>query len=628
MTNGAPKPPPGFVLVDRPEPPEPPPGFRRMTSPYVPIPGVQGQEALREQPGIATNLRRSVTEGATLGFSDEITALVASLVKEGLSYDQALQVARERMARIPTAQRVGGNIVGGVATAPMMGFRAPAGAAQAFRQGTGLGALAGAGYAEGDLAERVRGAAVGGALGGPLAVAGQQAIGLIGRAIARARQGVDRQTAKAMDRVLQELQAGEVTPQQAAQRVQRLGPEGMFADVPELQRLAQQTAARTTTGQRIAQRTLEGRTAGGGARINAVLDNAFQGRPLREVRQGIVRTRAQEAKPLYEQALEVGPLRRTEALEDLIGEKGSSLIKGQIASIKRSNPRFRDLPDEDPNLLHAVRVALSERSKGLGANKRNINDVVQQLTDAMDDAGATGYRQAVDTYRSDSLMLEAFDLGRKALTDLPENVAGYLKGASTGEREAFISGLGREVARRVETGETGNAAQAVRGILRGEKAQVLRETFGPEAYGAIRNRLLRELSFSQTAGRVLGGSPTQQRQAQAAEQMRRLGRVERAGEAIRGGRGMMGAVAEGLSAAQPTAPNVAQERALAQLLFRSQGQGLGQQRFAGRTPLLELAQREALLRGTRVPAVRGAVPGAAATGAGQGGNALLNLVGF
>ena len=304
-------------------------------------------------------------------------------------------------------------------------------------------------------------------------------------------------------------------------------------------------------------------------------------------------------------------------------------MRGVIASLRRSNPRWRDVADTDPQLLHQVRVTLGERSRAQGAPARNINDVVQQLTDAMDDAGATGYRQAVNEFRSNSAIIDAFDEGRKAINALPETVEAFLSDATEGEATAYVAGLGRESLRRLSTGETGTASQAVRSLLRGERAQVMREALGPEAYNAFRNRLLRELRFAQTQGRVLGGSPTQPRQAGAAEQFRRLERASRAGQRLREG-SVLGAGAELLTAAERSGPRVAEERALAQLLFRSQGQGLPAGRFQAPTPLLELAERQRLLggAGALTSPLRGAARGGAGSGGGGAASALLGLAGF
>lgn len=617
----------------------------------------QGQEGSgRSLPRRIDDIVRSIAEGASVGQADRIAAAAESALSSDLTYDEALAQQKARTGEIPEGERFAGNVAGTVAGAAALPLRAPAALAnvarglpagrmtlqaprtvgEATKQGAGLGALYGAGFSEAetpaDLAVDVGAGGATGALGG---AAGQGLIQGIGRMVARIRQGVNRPTAQAMDDVLREMNAGGITPQQAIQRLKRLGPEGMLADMPQLERLAQQTASRTATGANVARSAIEGRKAGASQRVNDALDMALQGRNPREVRAAVLQSRKQEADRLYTDALAGGPLELTDDLAGLIGqpgkkgvEGGSSLVRGQLESIRRSNPRFRDAPDTDPDLLHAVRVALADKSTGQGAAKRNINDIVQQLTDAMDDAGATGYRSAVDQYRTDSLTLKAFDEGRKALNALPEDISAFMKGASKAEKDSFVAGVGREIARQLETGETKAATTGVRNVLRGERAQVLREVLGPDEYKAFRDRMLREIEFAETAGRIRGGSPTQPRQGAAQEQIRQLGRVDRALRAVRGeGGSVVGAAAE-LATPRGT-PNLDYEKALAQMLFRSQGQGLPSGRFAAENPLLELDLRRRLLEGaTRIMAPgRAAARGVAGAAGGRAGE-ILEREGF
>lgn len=594
--------------------------------------GWLGQEALERPKETALaawegadQLARSLAEGMSFGTADEFAARMGDVTGTGpgSSYEENLAIERAKQEEIPTRTRLLGNLAGGAAVIPLIPGSAPQTLKGVMGLGGGLGALSGFGHGEGGVANRLVSAGEGATLGAATSGLLKGGTTTIGALVDRMRQGVDRPTAAALDRVLKEMNAGQITPQQAIKKIQRLGPEGMLADVPELQRLAQQTATQTTAGQRIAQSALEQRTGGASDRVNQVLDIAFGSPvpggvgpplPLHRVRELLIQAQRNNAAPIYEQALSVGPLKRTKELTKLIGgieegganlakmrgggEKGSSLVLGAIENIRRTNPRFRGLPNTDPRLLHAARVQLAERSVGIGAPKRNVNDVVQQLTDAMEGAGAKGYREAVNQYKSDSAIIEAFDRGRKALNDLPENVETFLSGAAEGERQAFMAGLGRQITRDLETGTVGSATSAINRLFKGERGQILKDSLGQSGFTKFRDRLLRELRFAETNRVVRGGSPTEPRQAAMREQFERLGRLERAGSAIREGRGMLGAGAELARAAESASPNLDTQRALAQLLFRSRGQGLGSGRFAaGQTPLTELVARQRLLGG-------------------------------
>ena len=607
--------------------------------PPIPEPMGIGQLAPPRPGGVPMDIAMSVTEGATAGFSDEIAGLVRGLVDQGMTVEEATNLIRQRMAEIPTGTRIAGNIAGGLATPALAGLRAPATVAQAARQGAGLGAAAGAGFTEGGPIERAAGAATGAVTGGALGGAGQATIQGISRLVARMRQGATGAQARALDDIIRELRANEITPDDAIRRVQDLGPEGMLADVPELQRLAQQTASRTAAGEGIARAAVRERARGASQRLDQALNAAFEDRPLREVRNNIIQIQRQNADELYEPALtRVETLARTPELDDLIGrpvtktvrgkprrtiEGGSSDITGEIASLRRSRPDMRGLPDTSPRLLHEVRVRLAEKSAGQGARKRTINAINQQLTDAMDEAGATGYRDAVRQYRADSLTLEAFDAGRNSLNELPENVEAFLTrpNISDAEREAFIAGLGRQIARELATGETKLGTQGARGVLRGEKADVIREALGDEAYGQFRDRLLRELTFSETSTRTVGQSLTQPRQAAEREFAEQAGRAARMARTARAGGGIPGLATE-LLGRSPT-PRIPVERARAQALFNQPSEA-----FAATNPLAELAQRQLNLQGATLAPIPQILPGAAGVGAGSGSAALLEMLGF
>lgn len=573
-----------------------------------PIPQPQGipQPKRTTGQGLA-EVAASAVDMAPFGLGSEAGAVTQTLLGQaGIGdFPPTLEENLEQNRRIleqsdPTARTIG-QVVGAVPAG--FAFGAPQSVAQASRQGTVLGTGFGAGATEGGLPERAIGAGVGALTGAGTAAAGQAIIQGISRAIANARTGLDTPTRRAMDQVLEELREGNITPQQAINRVERLGPEGVLADLPELRALAGDVATRSAAGGRVAESAMRGRRLGGEQRTNQALDAALGGRNTREARQAAVSGRKQQAGDLYDAALNrVNELQRTPELEALIGTpgvkgSGSRRIRNELRKVRDDDPAFRDLPDTDPNLLHEVRVALADKTKGQGQPKRRLNRIVQQLTDAMEGAGATGYREAVDQYRTDSLMIEAFDQGFNSFKQLPEDVNAFLQAAGPGQRDMFVAGLGRRVAADLATGETKAASLGVRSVLRGERAKVLQETLGDDAYNQLRNRLLREIEFAGTEQRALRGTQTQPREAAAERAQQRLNRGRRAMEAIRGGRGAQAALLETALGSRSPASRVAEETALAQLLFRSQGQGLAPGRFESRSPLVELALRQRLLQG-------------------------------
>ena len=150
-----------------------------------------------EDDNAALNAARSFFgQGLAFGFGDEIEAGARSLVGGG-DYNDIVADIRDENAEYRRDNPVaayGSELAGAaapaliaaLATGATGGAAAPAAAATGARLGSsgarlaaaiaanaGQGALAGAGYAEGDLADRARGAAMGGAIGGVVGAGAQ-----------------------------------------------------------------------------------------------------------------------------------------------------------------------------------------------------------------------------------------------------------------------------------------------------------------------------------------------------------------------------------------------------------------------------------------------------------------------
>lgn len=130
---------------------------------------------------VPTQRLRSLAQGATFGFADELEAAARSILP-GETYEQAIQDVRGKMAAYQQdrpMEALGYEVAGGLATGLAGGGRAlaasagraglrsalKAGASRAATSAIGQGALSGAGAAEGSLENRLKGAAVGGAFG-------------------------------------------------------------------------------------------------------------------------------------------------------------------------------------------------------------------------------------------------------------------------------------------------------------------------------------------------------------------------------------------------------------------------------------------------------------------------------
>lgn len=121
-------------------------------------------------------------QGATLGFGDEISAAARAPIDMALrgegfneAYQHNLAAERDRYATYKNA-----NPITATAAEIAGGMRVPVGNAGPVRTGATIGAIAGAGSSEGDLAQRAGDAAVGGAGGAVLGAALSGASRLVG----------------------------------------------------------------------------------------------------------------------------------------------------------------------------------------------------------------------------------------------------------------------------------------------------------------------------------------------------------------------------------------------------------------------------------------------------------------
>jgi hypothetical protein len=135
------------------------------------------------------DLVRSVAQGATFGYADEIAAKMAQLTGIGgqkagaKDYESLVKAERERQAAIPAAISIPGEVAGGLLTAgglakqgltllkPVGSTSMGSNIARGAGEGAIYGALSGSGEGE-NLEQRVIGAVTGGILGAPLGAAG------------------------------------------------------------------------------------------------------------------------------------------------------------------------------------------------------------------------------------------------------------------------------------------------------------------------------------------------------------------------------------------------------------------------------------------------------------------------
>lgn len=541
---------------------------------------------------LSRDLQAALAEGSSLFLSDELAGLAAATAEGilkpfgrstrtlGEAFAEGTEAERQRLEEIPPSVRIPANIAGGVMTGGGVAGSFPQTASTVPRMvatGTVEGVVAGAGAAEGGPQERAVGAGIGGATGATLGlvlpVVARGAGTLITKIRnSRAFQGLEKNAKFAIDRVLRELRRGGITAQQAAARVEKLGGQGVLADVPELRALARDVAGTKPAGG-IAEDVLERRAAGARDRISGAIQEITGAEDFATFRAGLLRGREEAAGDLFDQARAFGVLEETPALRALVGTVkgnkrvgGSSLIRPAIARIKAKNPELALLDDLDMRVLDAVYKDLPFTPGGKGFQATSVRN---QFKEAIADQVPV-YAEALDTFSGSKALEEAMEQGRKILRADDFLTVESIRGMTSGEREAFLVGAVRAVQEEALKGAPVGIANR---IFSARNRPKIAAAFGgdQQALKAFRLELLREIEFAKSA-RVQSpfrGSPTQPKQAGAEDLLDEAGRIARASERLRQSQ-VLGAGLE-LVRGRGGAPRLTegQSRALAQLLFRS-----------------------------------------------------------
>lgn len=249
---------------------------------------------------------RMLAQGATFGFADEFAGKMNSLfgsgetssnIDEERAKDEAIQ---KRMPVTSAALKILGGVMSPVtklAGIPGAGLTGIPRYLNYAGQGAALGGLAGAG--ESTEGNRGTGAMVGAGTG---AVLGTVSPALAEGAGALARGVADRFAAPATSasrRMLRALGRDNMTPDDAAARLQELGPDATLADVgPNMRGLAEAAATQPGKSLTAAENLVSSRAAGRSERlVQAALDSAG----VAHVDEAIAK-RATMARPLYEAA--------------------------------------------------------------------------------------------------------------------------------------------------------------------------------------------------------------------------------------------------------------------------------------------------------------------------------------
>ncbi|HUQ36670.1 MAG TPA: hypothetical protein VM144_09880 [Aestuariivirga sp.] len=472
---------------------------------------------------------RGAANTASWGFGDEMAAGMESVT--GGDYNQALDrqrqsadVAQEENPWSYGGGQVAGAVVpglltAGATTAPTLGGRVVQGGLTAG----GQGAVYGFGEGEDGVVPRLQEAGKTGAistvLGGaaPVIASG---VGAAWRGVSNwlASRGVD---AKATAEILDMVQQSGMTPQQAEQRLNELGPEGMLADISSGMQVETAGTARADVGAgNLITDRLKFRRESAPSRVRNVLDTTIgQFKDPETLAEEIATARA-PAGPAYE-------LAKTHVVDT---EDAANLLASKIQEFGANSPIGAQLSkiqgmlvDSNGRLVtggarvHALRQQLDDMAKeayraGRGTESRQIGTIRAKLDQVLK-GQIPGFKEADELWASTAKLDEAFQYGQSEMTGskvYPKQNSKTLARMSDPEKEAAAHGLRADL----EMKFSGNARNPTVGMERRLQSNMndekVPELIGKGAFDRIAKALRNEHTFLETSalGEAARGSRT------------------------------------------------------------------------------------------------------------------------
>jgi len=515
----------------------------------------------------------TLMQGPTFGFFDEIAGGVSApfrALKEGIplgeAYRQGRDVVRgatssfmEENPLTGTALQVGGGLLvpggafkaganllrggrGATAAAPVAQITSrPVQIAQATGAGAGYGFLGGVGGSEADtasglLSDAASGAAFGAGTSGGAQVLGAAASPILRQATTRlsptaAGTYAQQKVAEAMMRDAPEgLEQSVLNRAQA--RLRTLGPEARVVDVGgrNTQRLLDVTA---TIPGRTAQQTEQAilqRQAGRAGRLEGSADTVLgtQKADVGQLIENLVAERSAAARPFYQQVDPV-PVVVDDAMATLLrksrnlhsGAQNKYLVEtGQEIDLSALRPGDAIPFKVFDSLKQEIDDAASAATRsGKGSESRLFTNLAQDLVAKLDDvspkneAGRSIYGLARDAYAGPSRIMDAAELGAKALREDVTDLTAQMRNMSASEMDAFR--VGALQALRDQVGTQAGQTRLMNMWKEPKTQRQLRAIFGND-FRAFSAAIAREsrLRPMEAAGR---GSQTAARQAGMAD---------------------------------------------------------------------------------------------------------------
>ncbi len=428
-------------------------------------------------PGWASPQAQALRQGATLGFADEITGIVAGDERKATARRQARQFAKDH-----PAQSFALNAAGGVATAAAtgglgigakgLGLTAKGTSAARAAAVAGIeGGIAGAGYAEGGVEERAQPAAFGAVAGAALGGTFQKAANAVGRKWIGARNKSyvgfreDAQANKTIFRALSDDMGGR---SKAAYFLRRWAKDGSDPDKLRdellkggngravLLAVNMETKSDNVIGQfREMQRGLKEAAKGAfGDTIKTDKKTLFSAKKAIDFKRQV------EAGALFD------VVRRTPIPEREYADVMANLVEPDThltKAVRSAERELRKKADQTP--FHTLKIAKENLDDEIGALLRQgkraragrIMEKRNQLRDYLIDAsrrhGGGEYEEGLAVYTTASRMDEAITVGRnfQKIVDEggPEALAARLDELEAAERQYATLGFAQGFVRKL-----------------------------------------------------------------------------------------------------------------------------------------------------------------------------------
>lgn len=472
-------------------------------------------------------------QGLTLGLPAKGLAAV------GIEGPQkAVEAARRLTGGYGTASEALGTVPSALATGSG-GLLAQIGKGAAYGTAAGLG-----------LSERGQeaiGATVGGLIGG-LAPPALSLLGVPLRAAAATPayiRGLTKSPEKrAVERIVEQMDAAGITPEQVAKRVGEKGPitfaeiattptlrEGLQTLVGEA--AATRGAARTAVGQQLA-----AREAGRVDRITAEMAG-LPDQAVDETVGSLSALRTQKSDPLYEEAMQFNPTgfrARQELMNMADPVTGKSLreivaLPNMSKAISAAKKALRDegykIPkvnrfvtknpkQETPEIMRILDLAKREldddiadaAKAGRKNQKRILTKQRDQLVRILDNANPA-YAKARGAFEEYSKLIKAAEdganiLGTPTQRMTPKQISNFLSGATDAQKENFRIGLSQSVRDKLAD----NKVTELKKLLETKQLSVLRAAWPDEkSFAKFKNILRKEIDMAESAKEMLPKKP-------------------------------------------------------------------------------------------------------------------------